>query len=122
MSHSRNPFLLNHWLVYIDRHFNWNLYWHFNLSLDLYWPINIDWFVNIDRLFYNCWNLNCFNDFFWRVSHLNGNLFLNIDIFRDFDYLLNYSLGSWHIFWNLYDNFNRLFNDNFFDGLFGSPI
>ena len=117
MSHFYEKFLLNNRFLDVNRIFNWNLNRDFHTFFYFYWSVNVNWFINIDRFLDNswCWHLDSFNHFlFYFFHYLNWNFLLNFHIFWNFHDLLDNSFRSWDSFRDLYQNFHRFFNDNFF--------
>lgn len=128
---SHHPLLVNYRSINIDRDLerHFKRYLNRNLHRHLYPFLNdglsrivyIDWFIDINGFIQVYWlldfNVDWLLDDFWWAFDLNINFFLH------FHYFLNNPFWPWNILGHLNSNLNRLFNNNFFNRLFGhSPI
>ena len=125
LSDLEQPFLLNHWFVYVNRVFNWDFIWHVYSHWHFYdlFPFDrrrlyVDGLINVDWLFYDGRHLNShspyhlFRDFF---HHLHYHLLLNFDILRDLHNLLNYPLRPGDKLWYFHNHLHWFLDDDFFD-------
>ena len=115
-SKSFKKFFLNIRPVDVD----WFLYGNFdgNFPVNMNWnlTIDVDWFVYIyDFLSYSRY-LDSLNDF---SRNLVGYFFLNLDVFRNLNYLLDDSLRPRYRLGDLNDYLNWFLHVNLFNYLFG---
>ena len=128
-----NPLVINNRPIYVNGHFDLNRDLYLHLHFFLNWVIYVyrlfhkDWFINNNWVFID-WFLdkNLFlDDFrhFYFFYYDLWDLFLDLNVFRDFNYPFGDSLRPRYVLWDFNFYLDRPLHDHLSNSLFGiSPI
>ena len=116
ISKSFKNFFLNIRPIDVD----WFLYGNFNgnfpVNMNRNLTVDVDGFVDVNNFLSYFRNLDSLDDF---SRNLVGDLFLNFDVLRNLNYLLDDSLRPRYRLGDLYDYLNRFLHNDLFNYLFG---